>query len=264
MNELEKKIEELMNILDSKSMGNINEAQQMETIEKKLKAKIDLLVSKNLNSTNIKLQELGEGITKLNKLIRDNIDSNDKFARETKNYYSSLKLWSIVLGIATAGLVLVGGWQGCNLNIYTKETQKLVSVAQEQLDLQLQPALMITIWGLSDSPYKNIDLINIGNGVALNILVTSEDKSLQFVDTPSLLLPKEEKSLYYIEGSIDLSKKTDKDLRQLEKISIDLGNKKEFKIRIDYENIKNKKYFTLLTVNIEGVKLIERGEVKDR
>lgn len=262
-NKLEKEIEDLLNSLSTKSMNNIHQGPEMETLEKKLMSRIGILANINLSDINKRFEDLGKAISEVNYSIKAGIESNKLLAEETKKHNNSVRIWTIVLAIATILLVVSGIWQGVSLAIYTRETQKLSKVAQEQLDLQLQPALIINTEGLLGSPDRDLYLLNIGNGTALNIQITSENNGLQFINIPNFIEAKKEKSLYYVNDSVQLSKVSGKELEDAMNYTISFTENKEIKIRLDYENINNKKYFTKVAISNKGVRLIERGEVRN-
>jgi len=256
---LKEEIKKLMEKLNPLSMGQINEAQQMETVEKKLNAKVALLISSSLTDIYQRLQGLEEGLSKLIQAIRDGIKSNEEFSEASKKYYKSLKTWSIVLGIATIGLGIIGFWQAYLLSTYTKETQKLSKTAQEQLDLQLQPALVINTDTYSDEHYTSLFIVNIGNGSALNIEVTSDDKEIDFIELPNFIdTTNRIKRLYFVEKRL-LNNNTIK--RNDIKSIYAFKENKELAVELKYENINRRKYFTKLKVSAKGVKLISRGAI---
>lgn len=270
LGKLNKEIEELLGRLDQLNMGNISQGQTMETVEKKLQSRIGILVSASLKNTNEvllqiteKIKDLGNGLGQLNQAIRDVIVSNESIAGETKQYYKSLKTWSVVLGVATIALVIVGCWQGFLLNKYTTETQKLSKVAQEQIELQLQPALIANSYGFSDDSHRQFELVNIGNGAALNINAICKDCIVRFVHLPNFLESKKDKPLYFILKNIDALNLSSIELYRNSTNIFDFSQNKELEIRLEYDNINNKRYFTELIISARGVKIKKRGIITE-
>jgi len=260
---IEKELEGLVAKLDSLSMSKLYEAPQMQTVEKRLNAKIAILINTSLSSVNERLKQLGEGITSLIQAIKDGVESNKKLTTASMNYYESLKKWSRLLALATFLLVLVGSFQGCLLWRYTKETQNLSKVAQEQLDLQLQPALVIASTKYSSRFSKTLELINIGNGAASNIRITCVDKPWQFVHLPDFLDTKDRRTLWYIETNEDLFQIPEAKISRESESRFHFNSDDQLSIKILYENINNKEYYTEMIISSEGAKIKSRGQVTD-
>lgn len=252
----EMSIEELIDYIDKLAAS---ETYRPGKAEKILSTKLALLTNENIKKTNDNLESikerlggLGGGVSQLNQALRDGIRSSEELGDKNIQHANAIKWLTFVLAIA-------GIWQGCLLNIYTKETQKLVLTTQEQVDLQLQPALMV-ISESSENTNKSLYLVNIGQGVAFNIEVTSDDKNIQFVDIPNIMNYGDEryKSLSYILSPFILppSEKDKKHWYNFE------GNK-ELIVTLNYENLNNKKYFTKVKINKEKVYLLDRGRVRE-
>jgi len=260
---IEEDIKKLLEKLDSLSMSELYEAPKMQTVEKRLNAKISILINSSLSGVHERLKGLDSGIAELIRAIKEGVVSNKELANESKKYYRSLRIWSIVLGLATICLVLVSYWQGSLLKTYSRETQNLSKIAQEQLDLQLQPALVI----VSDEPFrrysKTLSLFNIGSGAASDISVSCEGRQWQFIDIPDFLDTKKESGLGYIETDRDLSQISEDEIRRESNYYFSFKNNEQLTIRIDYENINNKKYYTKVLISPQGVKLLSRGEIED-
>jgi hypothetical protein len=252
-------IEELINYIAERKINNIYEEPQIIKAEKILNAKLGQLTNENIKNTNNNLESikerlggLGGGISQLNQALRDGIKSSEELGDKNMKHANAIKWLTVVLAIA-------GIWQGCLLNTYTKETQKLVLTTQEQLDLQLQPALMVTTYG-PESIHKSLYLVNIGHGAAFNIKITSDDKNIQFVDIPNIMYYSEDncKNLYYISSPF-VSSPSEKDKNH----DYNFEGNKELIVTLNYENLNNKKYFTKVRINKEDVYSLGRGRVKE-
>jgi hypothetical protein len=248
-----KEIEELIEKLSKQSMGNINQAQLMETNEKILKAKIGKLTYLSLKDTNIILNNFNNDLNRL-QISLSNLDESIKNGIESnKEYGISIKRWTIVLAVTavlSAGIAIK----------YTQTTKELSRTAQEQLDLQLQPALMVISEGSPESDFRYLRLVNIGYGVGLNIKITSDNDNISFVDIPSLIYSTSDKSLRFIDKA--LNRPTVEAIRQSSNAYSFKQNNK-LVINLDYENVNNKKYFTKVEISKDGFRLIGRGERKN-
>lgn len=179
--------------------------------------------------------------------------------KQNRHAYGLLKATQylvIISLVANLFIVVAGIRQTILLNNYTMETQRLRTVAQEQLDLQLQPALIVTADGISNSNIKYLRLTNIGHGVGLNIRITSNNDNIQFTEIPNIMYSNSDKALCFI----NKSSKNSSDHGNNAYSFVDDNSK--LIINLEYDNINNKTYFTKIEVAKERVKLLERGEKK--
>ena len=155
------------------------------------------------------------------------------------------------LFLATATMAWVGYKQ-------MQEAQRLTKVSQEQIDLQLQPALMVkTDNSIGDR--RELYLVNIGNGPAVNIDIASDDDNKAFVLLSHLLESKEQSSVHVVYSPKDKNNLTEKEIYNSYP-EYDFGNKQSLTFNISYTNIKNRPYFSKVKISKFKIELISMGE----
>lgn len=169
-------------------------------------------------------------------------------ARQT----NAVIFWTAALVIATFIMAGMGYFQ-------MREAQKLTKVSQEQIDLQLQPALMVKTDNPIGGSRQELYLVNIGNGPAVNIDITSDNDSRAFVLLSHLLESKEQASIYVVYGPKDKNNLTEKEIYNSYP-EYDFSNEQSLILNISYTNIKNRPYFSKVKISKFKIELVSMGE----
>lgn len=250
----EAKIKEIKELLDK----IVDRSMPIEAVHAKIRNKI-LLAEQELKL--YELEKVDTSIEKLIEIVRAVGSTSDNLKKASENIEISSKVqkkqtntmifWTRALVFATLVMAAIGYFQ-------MREAQKLTKVSQEQIDLQLQPALMVKT-GNSIGTRQELYLVNIGNGPAVNIDIASNDDSKAFVLISHLLESKEQGSIHVVYSPKDKNNLTGKEIYNSYS-EYDFGNKQSLTLNISYTNIKNRTYFSKVKISKFKIELISMGE----
>ncbi len=145
--------------------------------------------------------------------------------------------------VATIALSILSLATLCFLVWYTRETQKLRKIAQEQTDMMALPIPILKMPTREHADEYLFALQNLGKGPAFNLCLSDIiGEGIRITFRPPLVLP-DDRSIAPCDWSCFINEKeTDPDTDILS-AAIDAGHiKDEFELTLRYENLRRKQY----------------------
>jgi hypothetical protein len=208
-----------------------------------------------LDKTDTAIGNLVEIVRKLDStagILNDAATKAEKSSRNQERQTNAIIFWTAALFLATATMAYYAHQQ-------IKEAQNLTLATQEQVDLQLRPGLMIKT-EMAGGKSVDLELVNFGNGPAVNIKISSDDGSNAFISSSPILDSKQKAPIYVVNSPVDKNNLTEKETAGAEPFYA-WGAKKELILNISYMNIDNLPYFSKIRVSKFKSELISMGEL---
>jgi len=168
------------------------------------------------------------------------------------------------LDIITTGLLLV---TLIVLIIYTIATWLLRQETVRQTELKLRPYIILTP---NEDDESLFSFENIGNGHALDVHIDILIIDTFFYHFDPCHLVRQGKKEKVVPNALSTGIETDERVMELDSMGlgfpyfIELDNKKDYPLKVHYENIEGKRYYTRLEVRVHEHRIIIKGSDKDK